>query len=151
VLGLIKNFNVLAASPQLLEAGALSAGIAEALITTAAGLSIAVGAYILYVFITGVIDRRIREMNEFATNVVKLLMEECNRMSFRFQRTVRKKPRIDIVPMVTDDLSHRVFHAVHYVSHKSAGLDIKLPRAEQPLLKKASTTVVTIDKQATCT
>lgn len=75
VLGLIKNFNVLAASPQLLEAGALSAGIAEALITTAAGLSIAVGAYILYVFITGVIDRRIREMNEFATNVVKLLME----------------------------------------------------------------------------
>ena len=75
VLGLIKNFDILAASPQLLEAGALSAGIAEALITTAAGLSIAVGAYMLYVFITGIIDRRIREMNEFATNVVKLLVE----------------------------------------------------------------------------
>ncbi len=75
VLGLIKNFNVLATSPQLLEAGALSEGIAEALITTAAGLSIAVGAYMLYVFITGAVDRRIREMNEFATNIVKLLME----------------------------------------------------------------------------
>jgi biopolymer transport protein ExbB len=75
VLGLIKNFDVLAASPQLLEAGALSSGIAEALISTAAGLSIAVAAYMLYVFITGIIDRRIREMNEFATNVVKLLME----------------------------------------------------------------------------
>ena len=75
VLGLIKNFDVLAVSPQLLEAGALSAGIAEALITTAAGLSIAVGAYMLYVFITGMIDKRIREMNEFATNVVTLLTE----------------------------------------------------------------------------
>lgn len=75
VLGLIKNFNVLAGSPQLLEAGALSSGIAEALLTTAAGLSIAVGAYMLFVFVTGKIDRRIREMNEFATNVVKLLME----------------------------------------------------------------------------
>jgi biopolymer transport protein ExbB len=75
VLGLIKNFNVLAASPQLLEAGALSEGIAQALITTAAGLSIAVGAYILYVFITGAVDKRIQEMNEFATSIVKLLME----------------------------------------------------------------------------
>ena len=31
--------------------------------------------YMLYVFITGAADRRIREMNEFATNIVKLLME----------------------------------------------------------------------------
>jgi len=75
VLGLIKNFNVLAATPQLLEAGALSEGIAEALLTTAAGLAIAVIAYAFYVFITGAIDRRIREMNEFATNIVKLLVE----------------------------------------------------------------------------
>ncbi|NLS45594.1 MAG: MotA/TolQ/ExbB proton channel family protein [Firmicutes bacterium] len=75
VLGLIKNFHVLAMSPQFLEAGALSSGIAEALITTAAGLSIAVAAYLLYVSITGAVDKRIREMNEFATNVVNLLME----------------------------------------------------------------------------
>lgn len=75
VLGLIKNFRVLAETPQLLEAGALSAGIAEALITTAAGLTIAAPAFVLHVYITGLIDRRILEMGEFGSSLVNLLSE----------------------------------------------------------------------------
>lgn len=75
VLGLIKNFRVLAETPQLLEAGALSAGIAEALITTAAGLSIAAPAYVLHVYVTNLIDRRVLEMGEFGSSLVNLLSE----------------------------------------------------------------------------
>lgn len=75
VLGLIKNFRVLAETPQLLEAGALSAGIAEALITTAAGLTIAAPAFVLHVYITSLIDRRILEMGEFGSSLVNLLSE----------------------------------------------------------------------------
>jgi len=75
VLGLIKNFEVLAGSPQLLEAGALSAGIAEALITTAAGLVIAVMGSVVHVYTTGAIDKRIRDMSEFASGLTNLLSE----------------------------------------------------------------------------
>ncbi len=75
VLGLIKNFRVLAQTPQMLEAGALSAGIAEALITTAAGLMIAAPAFILQVYITGLIDKRLLEMGEFGSSLVDLLSE----------------------------------------------------------------------------
>ncbi len=75
VLGLIDNFRILGDAPELLEAGALSAGIAEALITTAAGLMIAVPAFVLHVYITGLIDRRTAEMSEFATSLVGFLSE----------------------------------------------------------------------------
>ncbi|MGE5588135.1 MAG: MotA/TolQ/ExbB proton channel family protein [Clostridia bacterium] len=78
VTGLIKNFQVLAQTPQLLEAGALSAGIAEALITTAAGLIIAVPAFIFHVYITGLIDRRLVEMSEFGSSLVNLLAERVS-------------------------------------------------------------------------
>ncbi|MGE5593861.1 MAG: MotA/TolQ/ExbB proton channel family protein [Betaproteobacteria bacterium] len=78
VIGLIKNFRILAASPQLLEPWALSAGIAEALITTAAGLIIAVPAFILHVYITGLIDRRLVEMGEFGSSLVNLLAERVS-------------------------------------------------------------------------
>ncbi|MGE5573156.1 MAG: MotA/TolQ/ExbB proton channel family protein [Bacillota bacterium] len=82
VLGLIKNFQVLAQTPQLLEAGALSAGIAEALITTAAGLVIAAPAYILHVYISGLIDRRLVEMSEFGSSIVNLLSEGVRESDF---------------------------------------------------------------------
>ncbi len=75
VTGLIKNFRVLASTPQVLEAGALSAGIAEALITTAAGLIIAAPAFVLHVYISGLVDRRIAEMGEFGSSLVKILSE----------------------------------------------------------------------------
>lgn len=78
VLGLIKNFQILAQTPQVLEAGALSAGIAEALITTAAGLIIAAPAFILHVYITGLIDKRLVEMSEFGSSLVNLLSERVS-------------------------------------------------------------------------
>jgi len=78
VTGLIKNFRILSSSPQVLEPWALAAGIAEALITTAAGLIIAVPAFILHVYITGLIDRRLVEMGEFGSSLVNLLAERVS-------------------------------------------------------------------------
>lgn len=68
-------------------------------------------------------------------------------MSFRFQRTVRKKPRIDIVPMV-DIMTFLIVFFMLFTTFRTnpAGLDIKLPRAETATAQQASTTVVTVDK-----
>ncbi|NLS45593.1 MAG: biopolymer transporter ExbD [Firmicutes bacterium] len=68
-------------------------------------------------------------------------------MSFRFRRTSRKKPRIDIVPMV-DIMTFLIVFFMLFTTFRTnpAGLDIKLPRAETATPQQASTTIVTIDK-----
>ena len=68
-------------------------------------------------------------------------------MSFRFQRTGRKKPRIDIVPMV-DVMTFLIVFFMLFTTFRTnpAGLDIRLPRAETATAQQASTTVITIDK-----
>jgi len=86
VTGIIKSFGVLARSPQLLDAAALSAGIAEALLTTAAGLIIAIFTLVLYTYITGIIDRRIAEMNDFSSELLEILAAEVRGSEVRAQR-----------------------------------------------------------------
>lgn len=76
VLGIIDSFKVLSTQAHLLEPAALSAGIAEALITTAAGLMIAAPTVLLHTWISGMIDRRARDMSDFASELVNLLSGE---------------------------------------------------------------------------
>ena len=64
VLGMIKAFNVVASDAGLGRADLLAAGISEALITTAAGLVIAIPSIALYNYFKGVLDGRITERME---------------------------------------------------------------------------------------
>jgi biopolymer transport protein ExbD len=68
-------------------------------------------------------------------------------MSFRFRRAGRRKPRVDIVPMV-DVMTFLIVFFMLFTTFRTnpAGLDIKLPRAETATAQQASTTVITIDK-----
>ena len=63
-------------------------------------------------------------------------------MSFHFRRTQRRKPRIDIVPMV-DVMTFLIVFFMLFTTFRTnpAGLDIKLPRAETATAHKTSTTV----------
>ena len=55
------------------QASALSAGIAEALITTAAGLIIAIPTMALYSYLNGIIDRNTADMSKRATELLTIL------------------------------------------------------------------------------
>lgn len=74
VTGIIRSFRVMGAF-QGIESNpaALSVGIAEALITTAAGLFIAIPSLMVYNWLTGQIDRRVREMSRRALELTDLL------------------------------------------------------------------------------
>lgn len=74
VTGIIRSFRVMGAF-QGIESNpaALSVGIAEALITTAAGLFIAIPALAVYNWLTAQIDRRVREMSRRALELTDLL------------------------------------------------------------------------------
>ncbi len=64
VFGMIKALNVVASEAGLGRADLLAAGISEALITTAAGLVIAIPSLALYNYFKGVLDGRISERME---------------------------------------------------------------------------------------
>lgn len=72
VTGMIRSFRSLSEAGAL-EATAVSDGIAEALVTTAAGLIIAIPAVVAYNVFSKKIDRFILEIEESATQVTDLI------------------------------------------------------------------------------
>ncbi len=73
VTGMIKTFNVLAISKQLGDPGMLSAGISEALITTAAGLIVAIPSFIFYKYFTSKVDKLVVKMEGISIRFVELI------------------------------------------------------------------------------
>ncbi len=70
VVGMIKAFEVVAKTGALGRAELLAQGIAEALLTTAFGLSVAVPAMIFYHFFRGKADGLLREMEDACIDIV---------------------------------------------------------------------------------
>lgn len=75
VVGMIEMFNILtvqgAANP-----GALSGGISKALITTAAGLAVAIPTLIVYRYFRGKVDLLVIRMEQEATKMVEVIHGE---------------------------------------------------------------------------
>ncbi len=79
VTGMIQVFQRVVsqgAASQQVDAGALAAGIWEALVTTAAGLTVAIPTYLAYRYILGVIDRYAVEMGEVADDALEYMVPE---------------------------------------------------------------------------
>lgn len=77
VTGMIKSFQNLAEAAGV-DAGAVGVGISEALITTAAGLIIALGAVIPYSYFTSIADKTELDIEEASTEMLDLLATEVN-------------------------------------------------------------------------
>jgi len=72
VTGIINSFQVITAIGGLDDTLALSAGIAEALITTAAGLVIAIPGTLIYSYLSGLIDRLVVDINKRASELLAI-------------------------------------------------------------------------------
>jgi len=73
VTGMIKTFRIISVTG-VGQAGALSAGIAEALITTVTGLSIAIPTLVMYNFFLDRAERIIREIEKHSMGFLKIMM-----------------------------------------------------------------------------
>ena len=71
--GMINAFETIAAAEQV-NAKLVASGISEALITTAAGLSIAIPAQAAYNFFVAQVDRFIIEMEQASTEMIDTLI-----------------------------------------------------------------------------
>lgn len=76
VTGIIRSFEALGASAGIDQSASLSLGIAEALITTASGLIIAIPSMVVYNWLSSVIDQRVREMNRCSAELLELLQSQ---------------------------------------------------------------------------
>jgi biopolymer transport protein ExbB len=77
VFGMIKAFNDISSSDAMGRPELLSRGISEALITTAAGLSIAIPALVCYLFFLSRVDQLIIELDALGQEVVSSISAEA--------------------------------------------------------------------------
>jgi biopolymer transport protein ExbB len=77
VWGMIQAFNVIATSPAMGRAEMLAGGISVALITTAAGLLVAIPALIFYLYFVGRVDGLIMDLDHYGQEIVNLISFEA--------------------------------------------------------------------------
>lgn len=77
VLGMIAAFNAIATADAMGRPELLASGISEALLTTAAGLCVAIPALSAYLFFVGRVDRLIIELDALGQQVVDLISADA--------------------------------------------------------------------------
>ncbi len=83
VFGIIRSFGALGADVGTARYAALSNGISEALVNTAAGLAIGIPAMIFFAFFRGRVQRLISELEAAVTHILALLSMQQGRRSER--------------------------------------------------------------------
>ncbi|NLL47934.1 MAG: MotA/TolQ/ExbB proton channel family protein [Firmicutes bacterium] len=73
VTGIIDSFNVIGVMEGVTQASALSIGIAEALITTATGLIVAVPTMALAAYLNSIVTNNVADMNKKSTELLNVL------------------------------------------------------------------------------
>jgi len=77
VWGMMNAFNVIATSSAMGRAELLAGGISLALVTTAAGLLVAIPAMILYLFFVGRVDSLVMEIDGYGQELVNIISAEA--------------------------------------------------------------------------
>jgi len=77
VLGMIRAFNASATADAMGRPELLAGGISQALLTTAAGLSVAIPAFIAYLFFVSRVDRLIIEIDSLGQQIVECISADA--------------------------------------------------------------------------
>ncbi len=89
VMGIITSFNALATSDALGKAEMLAQGISEALLATAAGLTVAIPALVVYLYFVGKVDQLTVELDAAGQELIGIISAEAIQEA-KSMRTVRK-------------------------------------------------------------
>jgi len=76
VVGMIRAFNAIATSDAMGRPELLASGISQALLTTAAGLTVAIPALICYMFFVSRVDRLIIDIDALGQELVRMISAE---------------------------------------------------------------------------
>jgi biopolymer transport protein ExbB len=100
VTGMIRAFNTVAQSDALGRPELLASGISEALLTTAAGLTVAIPALLFYLYFTSRVDRLVIEMDSLGQELVHMISAEDlqNRQKPRSPSKPSRTTRVEPTP-----------------------------------------------------
>lgn len=100
VTGMIRAFNAVAQSDALGRPELLASGISEALLTTAAGLTVAIPALLFYLYFTSRVDRLVIEMDSLGQELVHMISAEDlqNRQKPRSPSKPSRTTRVEPTP-----------------------------------------------------
>jgi biopolymer transport protein ExbB len=73
VMGMIRAFNVIASADAMGRPDLLAGGISQALLTTAAGLCVAIPAYVVHLYFSGRADKLVTEIDSHSQDVVNAI------------------------------------------------------------------------------
>ncbi|MEM7317377.1 MAG: MotA/TolQ/ExbB proton channel family protein, partial [Planctomycetota bacterium] len=73
VIGMIKAFNSIASADAMGKPELLASGISQALLTTAAGLTVAIPALVIYLYFASRADRLVMEIDRYGQDVVNAI------------------------------------------------------------------------------
>ena len=76
VVGMIQAFNAIATNQAMGRPELLASGISQALLTTAAGMTVAIPALIVYLYFVSCVDRRIMEIDALGQEVAMNIADE---------------------------------------------------------------------------
>jgi biopolymer transport protein ExbB len=88
---MIRAFNAIATADAMGRPDLLATGISEALLTTAAGLSVAIPAIIAYLFFVSRVDRFIMDIDALGQQLVGLISADAITKTASTSKTTRKK------------------------------------------------------------
>ena len=91
VVGMIRAFNAIATADAMGRPELLASGISQALLTTAAGLTVAIPALILYMYFVSRVDRLIIDIDAFGQELVNTISAE--ELQDKSQKTTASKSR----------------------------------------------------------
>lgn len=91
VVGMIRAFNAIATSDAMGRPELLASGISQALLTTAAGLTVAIPALILYMYFVSRVDRLIIDIDALGQRLVNLISAEELQQDQRKPRTAKTR------------------------------------------------------------
>ena len=95
VIGMIHAFDAIAsvdpsqADPKVM----IATGISQALLTTAAGMTVAIPALIAYLYFSSRVDKRVIEIDALGQQLVELISAECIAERTPPKKTTRTKPK----------------------------------------------------------
>jgi biopolymer transport protein ExbB len=95
VLGMIQSFDAIGSATSVVgdPKQMIASGISVALITTAAGLTVAIPAMTAHLYFTGRVDRLIRELDSLGQKVVNLIASDVVRRESEARETTRSSKK----------------------------------------------------------
>ena len=84
VIGMIQSYNAIVVTGAMGKPELLAAGISQALVTTAAGLTVAIPALIAHIYFSSRVDKLLMEVDEHGQQIVQAVCgERVNRLKRR--------------------------------------------------------------------